>query len=657
MNAIGIIHVRFLILFLMLIGFLVPNFVSSPHAATMPLYNRLESLTSAVDTPTAVATDAGGTLYITDLYNNRLIVFNSTGRYQELTGLDKPISVAVSDRNTIVIGSKGRRSVEVYDAGLRLRFKLGNGNGEFSLPNAIAVDNSGKFYVADGKEDRIKVYNSDGSALFSFGSPGSGNGQFHFPTSIAIDENAGEILVVDRQLKRSMFGSHDGARVQIFDINGGFRSVFEKYGTLIRPMGIVIDKDSRVYITDTLQNGVQVFEKDGTYLGAIYDTDNPMRTPLGMAITQSNKLYVASLNSGSVEIYQLDLTLPDIVVAPPSYDFENIEVGSSSTVTFTVSNEGNEDLLIGEVSHPSLPFSKTSDTCSHQTLAPLETCDIDISFEPEDAGSYTGSITIPSNDPDEPLVTVSLSGEGVIATTAPVADAGGPYTGFEGQAVFLDGSGSTDNDGIIVRYEWDIDNDGIYEYSSFSPTQSHVYNQDGTYTVRLRVTDNLGATGEATATADISDSVPTADFTCIPILGIVPLTVNCSDTSTGHDQPLSYAWDFDNNGTIDSTEQNPAHVYSNLGTYTVKLTVTDSDGSTNSLTRTNYIHVVQTLSRLTVKTEGNGAVVFIPEGNDCGNGCREYEEGTVVTLSPVSEEGWEFFKWKGACTGTGMIRM
>jgi DNA-binding beta-propeller fold protein YncE len=176
MKISGIMHIRFLTLLLVLSWFFIPSFISSPHAATMPLYNRLLPMTSAVDTPTAVATDAGGTLYVTDLYNNRLIVFNSTGRYQKLTGLDKPISVAVHDRKTIVIGSKGRGSVEVYDAGLRLRFRLGTGNGEFSLPNAIAVDSTGKFYVADGREDRIKVY--DSHLIFHSGLPGAGMASF-----------------------------------------------------------------------------------------------------------------------------------------------------------------------------------------------------------------------------------------------------------------------------------------------------------------------------------------------------------------------------------------------------------------------------------------------------------------------------------------------
>jgi alpha-tubulin suppressor-like RCC1 family protein len=173
----------------------------------------------------------------------------------------------------------------------------------------------------------------------------------------------------------------------------------------------------------------------------------------------------------------------------------------------------------------------------------------------------------------------------------PDAEAGWSYTGTEGQSLTLDGSASTDSDGSIAEYEWDVDNDGTYDYTSTtSSTQSHTYAQNGVYTVRLRVTDNLGAAATATTTAIIYDTVPTASFTATPTSGTAPLTVNFTNTSTGYDAPLTNAWDLDNDGTTDSTLQDPSFIY-NAGTYTVNLTVTDADGSTNTLTWMNYISV------------------------------------------------------------------
>ncbi len=81
---------------------------------------------------------------------------------------------------------------------------------------------------------------------------------------------------------------------------------------------------------------------------------------------------------------------------------------------------------------------------------------------------------------------------------------------------------------------------------------------------------------------------PTADFSGTPTSGTAPLAVNFSDLSSG--SPTNWAWDFDNNGVVDSTVQNPSFVYANPGSYTVKLTVSNANGS-NTKTKTGYISV------------------------------------------------------------------
>jgi hypothetical protein len=251
-------------------------FAVKPASAEMPVYERLQPVTDFLNTPSAVAVDADENLYVTDVMKGSLNVFNENGDLlRRLKELDEPISVAVKNNNMILVGNKGKGNVEAYDASLSLLFKLGSGDGEFTLPGAIEFDSSGKIYVADGREDKIKVYHPDGSYDFSFGTSGSGDGEFHFPTSITINENTGEIIVSDRQKKTDeFFGEYHGARIQVFYMDGSFKDVFDKYGVLIRPMGTEVDIENRIYITDTLQNGVQVFDSDGTYRGAIFDSDN-----------------------------------------------------------------------------------------------------------------------------------------------------------------------------------------------------------------------------------------------------------------------------------------------------------------------------------------------------------------------------------------------
>ena len=108
----------------------------------------------------------------------------------------------------------------------------------------------------------------------------------------------------------------------------------------------------------------------------------------------------------------------------------------------------------------------------------------------------------------------------------------------------------------------------------------HVYAKPGTYTVRLAV-KNVAGTASETRTGYITVQnaiVPAADFTVNATSGEAPFAVGFTDTSTG--KPMAWEWEF-GDGAV-STEPDPAHVYEVPGTYTVKLTVENSKGSTTA---------------------------------------------------------------------------
>jgi len=81
------------------------------------------------------------------------------------------------------------------------------------------------------------------------------------------------------------------------------------------------------------------------------------------------------------------------------------------------------------------------------------------------------------------------------------------------------------------------------------------------------------------------------DFIADPITGFAPLEVEFIDTSIGN--IISWEWDFDNNGTIDSNEQNPLFTYLETGIYSVSLTVFDGMTSETD-TKIDYIEITQT---------------------------------------------------------------
>ncbi|WP_238454302.1 carbohydrate-binding protein [Micromonospora sp. ATA51] len=108
---------------------------------------------------------------------------------------------------------------------------------------------------------------------------------------------------------------------------------------------------------------------------------------------------------------------------------------------------------------------------------------------------------------------------------------------------------------------------------------------------------------------------PTATLTATPTNGIAPLTVAFSSEGSKDPDPadsISFAWDFDGNGTTDSIDPNPTHTYTANGVYTARLTVTDSSGKTASANTT--ITVGNTAPTVTVVTPLEGG--FFSWGDD-----------------------------------------
>jgi PKD repeat protein len=100
-------------------------------------------------------------------------------------------------------------------------------------------------------------------------------------------------------------------------------------------------------------------------------------------------------------------------------------------------------------------------------------------------------------------------------------------------------------------YAWDFDNNGIVDSTSKNPT--FTYSTAGTYMAKLTVSNSAGSNSIIkTITVTAASVVPTAGFSTNVTGGNAPLAVKFTDQSTGT-APLSYSWDFDNNGINDST--------------------------------------------------------------------------------------------------------
>ncbi len=275
--------------------------------------------------------------------------------------------------------------------------------------------------------------------------------------------------------------------------------------------------------------------------------------------------------------------VPRISVVPGSDSFGNVYVNtSSSTHTYTVSNSGSLDLVIGTVSlsgsNPS-QFVKTADGCSGQTLSPSANCTVQVRFSPTSAGTKSANISIPSNDPDTPTSTASLSGVGVLPTLTVFKTGTGSGTVTSSPTGISCGGTCTSSftTGTTVTLTPTANSD-----SSFAGWSGGGCSGTGNCTVTLN--------GNTTVIATFNILPPVADFTASSTSGYAPpsFIVNFTDASTN--SPTSWSWNFGDSGT--STLQNPSHAYASAGTYTVSLTATNSSG-TNTVTKNSYITVQQ----------------------------------------------------------------
>ena len=211
-----------------------------------------------------------------------------------------------------------------------------------------------------------------------------------------------------------------------------------------------------------------------------------------------------------------------------------------------------------------------------------------VSYTWDEPGIYPIALWVTASE--EPHDCVEASRTIVeIGNHDPVADANGPYETRPCTPVTLDGSGSydPDPDDYIVSYEWDLDNDGEYDDATGESTEFHS-DDEGVYTIGLKVTDTFGATDTARTTVSVGNLAPIADADG-PYSGLIgePVLLDGSgsydpDEDLG-DEIVSWDWDLDGDGYFDDASgEKVEYTWEEKYSGEVCLKVTDKLGATGT---------------------------------------------------------------------------
>lgn len=215
---------------------------------------------------TGLAIDDGDRLYVSDSVMDRVLIFNPQRKVEGTitAGMVSPAGIAVDNENRFLyVCDTELDQVLVYnaDAPYQLLRKMGMGGkahtlttpGDFARPTNVAVDSDGNVFVSDTFNDRVEIFDADGTFIREFGKAGDGPGHFARPKGIAVDAD-GHVWVADSVQDRLQVFTPEG---QLLLWMGGHGLLPGQFSALT---GVTIDKKNRVFTSEQYVGRVQMFQ-------------------------------------------------------------------------------------------------------------------------------------------------------------------------------------------------------------------------------------------------------------------------------------------------------------------------------------------------------------------------------------------------------------
>lgn len=260
--------------------------------------------------PYGMTVDSRGSVYVADQKVGAIFIFNTETREVELiknkthAHFVRIIGLAMDDNDRLFVSDPGLRHILIFNSAHKPEDVITDG---LVSPGAMAIDRENRqLYVSDIELDQVLVYDADSLKLIrKIGTTGHNHelttlGDFARPTGLAVDSD-GNLYVADTM----------NNRIEVFDADGKFISTFGKAGDgpgyFARPKGVAIDSDDHIWVADGMQDRVQVFNKETQLLIAFGGhglLPGQFQGLVGIATDKNNRVFTSEIYPGRVQQFR-----------------------------------------------------------------------------------------------------------------------------------------------------------------------------------------------------------------------------------------------------------------------------------------------------------------------------------------------------------------
>lgn len=218
-----------------------------------------------------------------------------TGNKEEFIGFYTPQCIAADGNGLIYVADPSIGVVHTYNLASReVQYIVQAGEKRLGSPVGVALDGKSNLYVTDAQLAAVFKFNPDGAFLSQL----DGKGNLQRPAGIAVRSNGDKLVADALANKVFIFGKDDSFKGELSGTD--FTESFS------RPTYIAVDRQDNVYVTDTMNFTVRVFDAQNKYVrsqGQIGDVPGFFARPKGVALDSDQNLYVIDSIFGNFQIF------------------------------------------------------------------------------------------------------------------------------------------------------------------------------------------------------------------------------------------------------------------------------------------------------------------------------------------------------------------